>query len=106
MFRELENTVERALIQHCAGGPLTFEAFFPLAAASGKIVQGQNRDEPMLSLDEMNARYIRRALEEAGGKIHGSGGAAQILGINPSTLRKRMNKLGIPCGRKSWRPDL
>jgi hypothetical protein len=28
------------------------------------------------------------------------------LSINPSTLRKRMNKLGIPCGRKSWRPDL
>jgi transcriptional regulator with GAF, ATPase, and Fis domain len=104
--RELENTVERALIQHCAGGPLTFEAFFPLAAAPGSIVQGQNRDEPMVSLDEMNARYIRRALEEAGGKIHGPGGAAQILGINPSTLRKRMNKLGIPFGRKSWRSDL
>jgi transcriptional regulator with GAF, ATPase, and Fis domain len=53
----------------------------------------------------MNARYIRRALEKAGGKIYGQDGAAQILCINPSTLRKRMNKLGILYGRKSWRPE-
>jgi hypothetical protein len=31
----------------------------------------------------------------AGGRIHGPGGAASILGINPSTLRSRMQKLGI-----------
>ena len=103
--RELENTIERALIQHRAGGPLSFEALFPLAAP-GKIVQGQSRDEPFVSLDEMNSRYIRRALEKAGGKIYGPGGAAQILSINPSTLRKRMNKLGIPFGRKSWSPTI
>ena len=103
--RELENTIERALIQHHAGGPLSFEALLPLATP-GKVVQGQSRDEPLVSLDEMNARYIRQALEKAGGKIYGPGGAAQILSINPSTLRKRMTKLGIPYGRKSWRPDL
>ncbi len=103
--RELENTVERALIQHRAGGLLSFEALFPLAAP-GRIVQGQSRDEPFVSLDEMNARYIRRALEKAGGKIYGPGGAAQILSINPSTLRKRMSKLGIPFGRKSWYPTV
>jgi transcriptional regulator with GAF, ATPase, and Fis domain len=75
-------------------------------AAPGKIVQGQSQDEPLASLDELNARHIRRALEKAGGKIYGPGGAAQILRINPSTLRKRMNKLGIAYGRKSWRPAL
>jgi transcriptional regulator with GAF, ATPase, and Fis domain len=101
--RELENTIERALIQHRAGGPLSFEALVSLAAP-GRIVKGQSRDEPFVSLDEMNARYIRRALEKAGGKIYGPGGAAEILSINPSTLRKRMNKLGISFGRKSWRP--
>jgi transcriptional regulator with GAF, ATPase, and Fis domain len=103
--RELENTIERALIQHRAGVPLSFEALLP-RAAPGKVIQGQSRDEPLGSLDEMNARYIRRALEKAGGKIYGPGGAAQILSINPSTLRKRMNKLGIAFGRKSWQPDL
>ncbi len=100
--RELENTIERALIQHRAGGPLSFEALFPFTAP-GRIVNGQDRVEPFVSLDEMNSRYIRRAIEKAGGKIYGPGGAAQILSINPSTLRKRMNKLGIPFGRKSWR---
>ena len=101
--RELENTIERALIQHSAGAPLSFEALIPLAAPD-KVVQVQSRDEPLVSLDEMNARYIRRALEKAGGKIYGPGGAAQILSINPSTLRKRMDKLGIPYGKNSWRP--
>jgi hypothetical protein len=31
-----------------------------------------------------------------GGKIHGPGGAGELLGVNPSTLRYRMEKLGIP----------
>jgi transcriptional regulator with GAF, ATPase, and Fis domain len=103
--RELENTVERALIQHRAGAPLSFEALLP-SVVPGKVVQGQSQDEPLLSLDEMNARHIRQALEKAGGKINGPGGAAQILNINPHTLRNRMKKLGIPYGRKSWSPDL
>ncbi|MFZ5572655.1 MAG: sigma-54 interaction domain-containing protein [Thermodesulfobacteriota bacterium] len=100
--RELENTIERALIRHRAGAPLSFEALIP-QEYPGKVLQGQSPEEPFTSLDEMNARYIRRALEKAGGKIYGPGGAAQILSINPSTLRKRMNKLGISFGRKSWR---
>ncbi|MFH2065188.1 MAG: sigma 54-interacting transcriptional regulator [Pseudomonadota bacterium] len=97
--RELENTIERALIQHRAGVPLSFEALLPLSSP-GSVLQNQSRDEPFASLDEINAQYIRQALEKAGGKIHGPGGAAQILGINPSTLRKRMNKLAIPYGRR------
>ena len=31
-----------------------------------------------------------------GGKIHGPGGAGEMLGVNPNTLRYRMRKLGIP----------
>ncbi|MFO7460985.1 MAG: helix-turn-helix domain-containing protein [Desulfatiglandales bacterium] len=104
-MRELENTIERALIQHHAGAPLSFEALLP-RATPGKALLGQSRDEPFVSLDEMNAQYIRRALEKTGGKIHGPGGAAQILSINPSTLRKRMNKLDIPFGRESWSPKI
>jgi transcriptional regulator with GAF, ATPase, and Fis domain len=57
------------------------------------------------SLEEMNARHIREALERAGGKINGPGGVAQILGLHPNTLRNRMKKLGIPYGRKSWQPS-
>jgi transcriptional regulator with GAF, ATPase, and Fis domain len=102
--RELENIVERALIQHRAGSSLSIEALLPQMAPD-KVVQDQSRNEPLATLDEMNARYIRQALEQACGKIYGPGGAAQILHINPSTLRKRMDKLGISYGRKSWRPN-
>ena len=34
------------------------------------------------------------------GKIHGPGGAAELLGINPNTLRGRMGKLDIMFGRR------
>jgi hypothetical protein len=35
-------------------------------------------------------------LNLANGKIHGPGGAGELLGVNPDTLRYRMKKLGIP----------
>ena len=44
--------------------------------------------------------HINNALNRSKGKIHGPGGAAEILGIHPSTLCKRMDKLGIAYGRK------
>ena len=52
-------------------------------------------DERILTLGEHEQQQIRRALEEAGGKIHGPGGAASLLGINASTLRSRMEKHGM-----------
>ncbi len=45
--------------------------------------------------------HITRALEKAGGGIHGAHGAAELLGINPGTLRCRMKKLGINFGRNT-----
>jgi transcriptional regulator with GAF, ATPase, and Fis domain len=102
--RELQNMIERALIQH-RGGALSFETPQPMAISEyPKVVQDPGRNPPLLSLDEINVRHITQALERAGGKINGSGGAAQILGIHPNTLRKRMDRLGIPYGRKSWQP--
>jgi DNA-binding protein Fis len=35
------------------------------------------------------------------GRVGGKQGAAYLLNINPSTLRKKMRKLGIPFGRKA-----
>ena len=43
--------------------------------------------------------HIQKVLKITNGKIHGPGGAAELMGINPSTLRNRMNKLAIPYGR-------
>jgi transcriptional regulator with GAF, ATPase, and Fis domain len=46
-------------------------------------------------LAEVERRHILMILEETGWKIEGAKGAAQALGLKPSTLRGRMKKLGI-----------
>ena len=56
-----------------------------------------------LNLDAVTSNHIRRILEMTNGRVHGKGGAAELLGINSITLRYRMNQLGIPYGRKSRR---
>ena len=90
--RELQNVVERALILN-PSGPLTFSHMnLPLQKESKEILEGTSEKD---SLDEMTSRHIRRVLIKTNGKIHGPGGAAELLGINASTLRNRMNKLGI-----------
>jgi len=99
--RELENLVERALILS-QGAPLTFD----------DLSRGQEKtrsfpptgpEDKTLKLDAVISSHIRRVLEVTDGRVHGKGGAAELLGMNPSTLRYRMNRLGIPYGRKSTR---
>jgi transcriptional regulator with GAF, ATPase, and Fis domain len=51
-------------------------------------------------MDEAMASHIRGVLELAGGKIHGPGGAAELLEMNPNTLRWRLDKLGIGYRRR------
>jgi transcriptional regulator with GAF, ATPase, and Fis domain len=99
-----KNVVERALIQQ-RGGILSFETLLAPRVIGGREGTGEaSRSRTLPPLDEINAEHIRQVLQMAGGKINGPGGAAQLLGLHPNTLRKRMNKLGIPYGRKSWQP--
>jgi len=94
--RELQNVVERALILN-PSGPLTFSHLnLPMQKES---IEFQEQIPETDNLDEMTSRHIRRVLIKTKGKIHGKGGAAELLGINASTLRNRMNKLGIEYGR-------
>jgi len=92
--RELENVLERALILH-RDQPLQFDdlgrAVSPMAEPASPAF-----DPTLLDLDRVMAKHITRVLGMTGGKIHGPGGAGEILGVNPSTLRYRMEKLGIP----------
>ena len=46
-------------------------------------------------LDEVERRYIADVLHHTHGRITGTGGAAVILGLNPSTLSWRIDKLGL-----------
>ncbi len=84
--RELANAIERAVIH-----------------AKGSVLHSVDRfeevsEEPPFSaktLEEVEREYILRTLENTGWRIEGPNGAANILGLNPSTLRTRMVKLGI-----------
>ena len=96
--RELENVVERALILS-KGLPLTFKGLAEAGSIEGSPVA--LRDDDLLPLDVINYRHICRALEIAKGKVHGKGGAAELLGIKASTLRSRMKQLKVPYGRNS-----
>jgi transcriptional regulator with GAF, ATPase, and Fis domain len=49
----------------------------------------------------MEREHIAAAVEAAGGKIDGPGGAAEILGLHANTLRSRMEKLGIHRPRRA-----
>lgn len=97
--RELENLVERELIRH-RGGPLTFEAIVPSERGKKVVAASEPTSHRMLKLDEAMAAHISGVLELAGGKIHGPGGAAELLGVNPNTLRWRLDKLGISYRRR------
>ena len=87
-IRELQNVVERACV--LAGGPVL--AMDDVLADGPAPPAGA---APLLTLAEAEKHHIRRALEVTGGTINGAGGAAVLLGINPNTLRSRMEKLGL-----------
>ncbi len=93
--RELPNVVERALILN-PNGPLTFRQLLPAApSATSRTSEPAPQDTPVETLDEVIVRHIRFVLDKTDGKVHGPGGAAELLDVNPSTLRNRMKKLGI-----------
>lgn len=95
--RELENVIEREMILNRTG-PLTFENV--LGNGNKKAASNFDLKLKSLTFDEMSIQHISRILRDAKGKVEGANGAAELLGVNPSTLRSRMKKLGIKYGRK------
>ena len=85
--RELENVIERALILS-PGSTLRLDEPFP-AMGSGPAAPLVER------VDQVEREHLLRVLERYGWKIEGAGHAAEALGLHPSTLRGRMQKLGI-----------
>ncbi|WP_239493513.1 sigma 54-interacting transcriptional regulator [Luteitalea sp. TBR-22] len=90
-IRELENVVERALIA-------TRGAQFDLVDVGGPplpLPADPVADPGTRTLEQLERDYILATLERKHWQIAGQGGAAEALGINASTLRSRMQKLGI-----------
>jgi formate hydrogenlyase transcriptional activator len=84
--RELENIIERAMIV-ASGTTLQIDPTWltgpapPSALADGKA-----------RLADVERRTILDALQRSGGKIYGPGGAAEALGLHPTTLYGKMRK--------------
>ena len=83
-IRELRNFIERAVIVS-DGRSLIFE--FPAGDSDSA--------SPPATLDEIDRKHIRGVLERVRWRISGKQGAAEILGLRPTTLHSRMKKLGI-----------
>ncbi len=100
--RELENAIERALIPS-HGEQLEFSDFPDQDVGSNRTSTVASRDGSELSLDHIVRNHIGEVLAMANGQVEGKGGAAELLDLNPSTLRYRMKQLGTSYGRKSKR---
>jgi transcriptional regulator with GAF, ATPase, and Fis domain len=95
--RELQNAIERAIILW-QGGPLTFDLSGSRAAEkSGQPAKPTAMRSP-LTRDELRRQErdaIAAALKQTNGKVSGRGGAAELLGMKPTTLASRISALGL-----------
>ena len=95
--RELQNTVERAIILW-QEDPLTFDL-----SASRRYKNTGEQSKPsveaaLLTRDQLKRQEreaIINALKQTNGKVSGPGGAAELLGMKPSTLASRISSLSI-----------
>jgi len=103
--RELINVLERAtilvpsgdLVVDLAGAPVAPVPKVPAAIGPAASEPNIAAFEPR-ALVEVEKEHIRRVLDLTGGKLYGEGGAAELLGMKPSTLQSRMSKHGIKRG--------
>jgi transcriptional regulator with GAF, ATPase, and Fis domain len=102
--RELRNIVERAIITSRTGR-LDIERVLP---ASDPDPQGSAPRAAGEILSERQMRQLEKdnvvaALERASWRISGEGGAAELLGLSPSTLKSRMKALDVRRPGERWR---
>ena len=102
--RELQNVIERAVIT-ARSGELQFDlpgsisekkVAAPAAGVGAPDVGGE-----VLTYEELRTRErdnLLTAFKKAKGKVSGSGGAAELLGVKPTTLASRLKAMGIERG--------
>jgi transcriptional regulator with GAF, ATPase, and Fis domain len=90
--RELQNVIERAVIL-AGGGPIRFSLHDSGDPQAGPKLPAHVSSRAQLL--EVERTSIMEALERSGGKIYGSGGAAEILGMRPTTLSSKIAALQI-----------
>jgi len=89
-IRELRNVIERAMII-CEGKILKVD----LPGIPDSILHKSQK------LIDVERNHILKILRKTEGRVYGKNGAAEILGLKPTTLYSRMNRLGIKRPRNS-----
>ena len=104
-IRELQNVIERAAIISRTG-PLRFELQTPASpgprAGLGSSPRRDSSEAPtsrdLLSypeLEDLERENLLEALRRANWKVSGPGGAAELLGVKPTTLASRIKAMAI-----------
>ena len=101
-IRELQNVIERAAVVSVGRWLQLPEGWgVNLGAVSTTTETAEVRRRPIesppreVTLEELERRHIMQVLQQTRWRVEGPKGAAAILGLNPSTLRSRMHRLGI-----------
>src|SRR5262249_5458107 len=99
--RELENVIERAVILSPGAAlnvPSELLPSVPTVTAPSPRPAAVDEVKPapaQTSMEDVERQHIANVLKQTGWRIEGERGAARFLGVNPSTLRSRIKKLGI-----------
>ncbi|MCF8095290.1 MAG: sigma 54-interacting transcriptional regulator [Desulfobacteraceae bacterium] len=83
-IRELKNVIEKAMI-------MTNDSVLRI----DRLETDEMTDDSTLKLEDVEREHIKRVMKRTGWKISGKNGAAPLMGLNESTLRSKMKKLGI-----------
>jgi formate hydrogenlyase transcriptional activator len=95
-IRELEHVIERSIL--LSDDDTLTQVYLPshsLKSLRQSEIAETVTQKHVKTMTETERDYILSVLQECNWKIHGQGGAAEILDLHPSTLKSRMTKLGI-----------
>jgi DNA-binding NtrC family response regulator len=89
-IRELENLIERSVL--LAKGTTIEEMAIPAGQKKDIL---QRSDRHLKTIHENERDHIITILKNCNGRVWGSGGAAEVLNVPPSTLKSKMKRLDI-----------
>jgi len=87
-IRELQNVIERAVI-------LSTSSIVDIDPQFLSLPQLRTQESHSINLQDVERRHVLHVLDQTNWRIYGPRGAAEQLGVNPSTLRSRLKKLGL-----------
>lgn len=93
-IRELQNVIERALIT-ATGAELNIDLPSAQVSSQVEVVEGHSQIMTEQELRTLERDNVCAAMAACGGKLFGKDGAAELLGIKPTTLASRLKKMGI-----------